>query len=735
MAADNDSVINNIEELLNIFSQYPEGTDIVTALSNKSSKDHTHTVTAKGSVSQPTFSGTQATISTTGTDKSIGVTISSSHPTSGTNYTPQGSIKINSITPAGSITGNADFTATTGATTATVVTPASGSHTHTVTAKGTISSAAPGSGETANYTPAGTISKPGVSTSNTASGTPSATTDVASTSHTHTVSGSVAISEVAVDATHAANYTPAGTVDAPTFAGTAGTVSVTGTTKGSISTTDTASGNTPTYTPKGSVSAPSLTHTATATSTPNTTNQSTSVPTAAHTHTVSGSVAISSAAPTTSNPKNYTPEGTVSKPTFSGTAATITVSGTPTGSVSAPTFTGTEGTVTVTGTTTGSNSAHSHTVTVKNGTKSLISAWSAGSLPSLGNPSTTDVYSITGVGSASKLDVDYDDDTETLTIAYTPSVVPTRSANPIKAITTQGTFSAGTLPSLTYSNADVITATTDSVTVKFNGASMTSTGTFTPAGTVGAPTFTGTKFNSTGSYTPAGSVSQPTFTGTDVYLSGSMSSGTAAKTSNTTSVASTSHTHNYDKATSVSAPTFTGKGSTFTFNGASMTSTGTFTPAGTVSAPTFTGTGAHLVGSMTEGTAAKTASTAATVASSSHTHQYAKATGLSEAPKFTGTGVMLKFAGSSATTGGPSATVNAAAQDHTHSVTTTVDFTKAGFSGTAVTPTGSFTGTPAKFVGLFNSNTISTSGTYTPAGTVSKPTFTGESATTSEASK
>jgi hypothetical protein len=555
---DADEFVSNIRELCEIFEQYPEGESIVNLLSGKSNTAHTHTVTAKGSVSQPTFTGTQATISSTGTDKSITVAITSSHPTSGTNYTPQGSIKINSITPAGSITGSQAFSGTASATTKTAVTPASGSHTHTVTAKGSISAAAPGTNETANYTPAGTISKPSISTSSTNSGTPSATADVASTTHTHSVSGSVSISKGTVSTSTPANYTPEGSVSAPVFTGTEGTVSVSG-----------------------------------------------------------------------------TPKGTVSQPTFTGKAATISVSGTPLGSVE----------------------SHTHTVTLKNATTGSASGWSAGTLPTRTARSVVTDRGTFTKGSAAKLTADYDPDEDRLTVTFTantPSDLGDQTKKDYYEIT-----GVGTLPALTITSNTVAVNSVSSV----------------------APKFTGSKTTFTGSYTPEGTVSQPGFTGSDT--------------------------------------TFTGK----------------FTPAGTNSEPTFTGTPVYLVGSMTNGTAAKTTSTAATVASSSHTHTYAKATGLSAAPTFTGTGVVLKFAGSSATTSGPSATVNAAAQDHTHSVTTTVDFTKAGFSGTAVTPTGSFTGTPAKFVGSFNSNTIATSGTYTPTGTVSKPTFTGSSATTSSANE
>lgn len=91
-------------------------------------------------------------------------------------------------------------------------------------------------------------------------------------------------------------YTPAGTNSAPTFTGTAATISVS-----------------KSYTPAGSVAAPTFTGT-----------KATGL-------TVS---------PASSGTTTYTPAGTVSQPTFSGIAATISVSKsyTPAGTVSTPTI-------------------------------------------------------------------------------------------------------------------------------------------------------------------------------------------------------------------------------------------------------------------------------------------------------------------------------------------------------------------------------------------------------------
>lgn len=84
-------------------------------------------------------------------------------------------------------------------------------------------------------------------------------------------------------------------------------------------------------------------------------------------------------------------------------------------------------------------------------------------------------------------------------------------------------------------------------------------GTYTPTGSVGAPTFTGDAMTSTGSFTPAGSVS--------VAVSGTTTA------SGVVNVAASGDA-TYTPAGTNSAPAFTGD---------SMTSTGTYTPAGTIS--------------------------------------------------------------------------------------------------------------------------------------------------------
>lgn len=248
------------------------------------------------------------------------------------------------------------------------------------------------------------------------------------TGHTHTVTSNVSV------ANHA--YTPAGSVSQPTFTGTEGTVSVTGTPAGSV--TITANKN--------------------ATGT-----------------------------------KNYTPEGSVTKPTFTGTEADITVTGTPSGSV---------------------------TIGTGNGTANYTPAGTISVTPNI-QVNTTTVNSITNVGTLPSLTTTVTD--ENLTISFSQGTLPTKGGN-----------------------------TTVATGIKSQSAS----GSFTGTGVQLTASFAGNTLNSSGTYTPAGDVSKPTFSGTATLISGS-------------------------------------------FSGNSLTSTGKFTPAGTVSKPTFSGTQATLEHNVT----------------------------------------------------------------------------------------------------------------------------------------
>lgn len=204
-----------------------------------------------------------------------------------------------------------------------------------------------------------------------------------------------------------------------------------------------------------------------------------------HTHSVTAAGANSST--------SITPSGTVSQPTFTGTAAshnhtftgtqaTASATYTPAGTVSQPTFTGT---------------AHNHTF--------------SGSSVTSGKPDTTNVttvYSITGLGTlpshtytAPSLKGSVENQCLTLTFdagthTFTTGSLPTREAvslpntNHTHAVTAAGTVGSATA-------GGTVSQPT------FTGTEATISHTFTPAGTI-----------SSTSITPAGTVSKPTFTGT-----------------------------------------------------------------------------------------------------------------------------------------------------------------------------------------------------------------------------
>ena len=136
---------------------------------------------------------------------------------------------------------------------------------------------------------------------------------------------------------------------------------------------------------------------------------------------------------------SYTPSGSVSQPNFVGTKATISADFTPEGKVSAP------------------------DINVTMNTTGIKPFGSAGTLPTCTLPALT----------ASVSD-------ETLVLVWS-----------------EGSFSAGTLPSA--------------------GASVT-VATGVKSATASAPTFTGTEGTASAEYTPQGTVGKPTFTGTNATI-------------------------------------------------------------------------------------------------------------------------------------------------------------------------------------------------------------------------
>ena len=255
---------------------------------------------------------------------------------------------------------------------------------------------------------------------------------------------------------------------------------------------------------------------------------------------------------------SFTPSGTVSQPSFTGTensGVTVSAAGsgdatyTPAGTVSQPTFSGTEVSFSTNFTPSGSVA-----ISTGSGTANYTPAGTV-TQPSFTGTEATLVVSggsgdatYTPAGSVSKPD-----------ITVTPS---TATVNSITAV--------GTLPELTT------TVSNENLSISFSQGTLPTKGSDTSvlsgvtAALASTPSFTGTGSRLTATYTPVGTVSQPSFSGTAVELTGAFT-GTEGTVSGNVTAAGT-----------VSQPTFSGTGARLI--------TAAFTPAGTVSQPTFSGT-------------------------------------------------------------------------------------------------------------------------------------------------
>ena len=224
----------------------------------------------------------------------------------------------------------------------------------------------------------------------------------------------------------------------------------------------------------------------------------------------------------------YTPQGTVSTPTFTGEQALISVTGqttgtveisvgegtanyTPEGTVSKPVFTGSP--MTSTGTFTPSGD-----VTVSNNTNGNYQPTGTVSTPSITvktEGSTTTVNSITSVGTLPTLSTTVEN--ENLTISFSQGTLPVKGDD-VTVKTSDAEYEASQ-PSFTGGK----------VQIGFSGSSGNISVTGTTTGSVSQPIFTGTatelkaeftgdSVTSTGNYTPVGSVSQPIFSGTEATI-------------------------------------------------------------------------------------------------------------------------------------------------------------------------------------------------------------------------
>lgn len=199
---------------------------------------------------------------------------------------------------------------------------------------------------------------------------------------------------------------------------------------------------------------------------------------------------------------DYTPVGT-------NAASSVTLSGGATSKLVTTTIKGVAGTTTL-----------HDTPTLNTTNVGSASNWNAGSLPSLGAPTTKKFGTSLTAGTAVSVDIDgvrcsvktTGDDAETLVFesAAKTTLHDTPTLHTEDAITAQGTFSKGTLPSLTITNTAVgnelvagtatvvATANTSTTTVATGAVSNTGAGatvatSLHTGGTAAAQTFTGTK--------------------------------------------------------------------------------------------------------------------------------------------------------------------------------------------------------------------------------------------------
>ena len=555
---------------------------------------HTHPITSTFANNGSSFSGTEATIKTSGTPKgTITISNSASTSTGASEYQPAGSVS-SSLSDAKTESKTVNLAGTSKSVSVSG-TPAGSVALSIVTTKGT--------GDL-EYTPEGTVSKPtftGTEGDVSVSGTVNAHT------HNHSFTGTEATINVGSALTSVSDHTSDDIAEvlSASFTGTGATISVSGT-------------------PKGSVAAPTFTGEAATSTAPNTTNKSTSVASTSHTHTVTATGDISSTFSGT--------EGTTSSPSATASVSnkdhthTVTITG---GSVTAPVFTGSEVTTGATANTTtvysitGVGSVPSLSASIAN--NCMTFTWSAGSLPSRSSvtvPTSGHTHTVTAAGTNSAPTFTYTSasaakSTSTTTVAGSGH---THTLTPAGSVTSTLTGTPATTSGPTGSTSVASTSHTHNVTAKgsnsaptFTGSSTTFTGsytpagsvaisgvadevvghgtssktlstTYTPAGTVGSKTIAAQTITSTGKFTPTGTVSQPTFSGTKKILHAGFT-GTNGSFSGTYTPEGTVTIPELAVSGTVSS-SFTGTKRYFTatFTGSSTEFSGTYTPAGSVTA-------------------------------------------------------------------------------------------------------------------------------------------------------
>lgn len=374
---------------------------------------------------------------------------------------------------------------------------------------------------------------------------------------------------------------------------------------------------------------------------------------------------------------SYQPAGTITTPTFTGTSATISLSG----QLVDPTV---------------------KITTVSTGIVKLLTSVTVDSQLTLNGTSATINVPITASGTVS---------------------ITTTATNTGFNYQPSGTITQPTFTGTTTSIATQVTPA-GSVAISIgNGATN-----YQPTGSVGAPTFTGTTAtinvpvtasgtvsvtataNNAGNYQPAGSISKPgvTVTPNTTNISGITGVGTLPSFSTTVSNEVLTFSWNSgtlpSMASSISvmtgatasldaAPTFTGTTAsiTATFSGTQVTGSTSYQPAGSNTAPAFTGTSVELKAAFTGTTTTYYASY--------------QPSGIVAQPTFSGEKTLISavFTGTQ--------------------VTGSTDYTPHGKVPISLSSDGVY------LEGSVADYEVKVSGNYTPSGTISAPTFTGTTAT------
>ena len=299
--------------------------------------------------------------------------------------------------------------------------------------------------------------------------------------------------------------------------------------------------------------------------------------------------------------------------------------------------------------------------------------------------------------------------------------------------------------------------------ITWKGASMTSSGKFTPAGSVALATSNKTATVSAATsgdatYTPAGTVTKPTFSGTAATINSSATytpagSVSLTKSNKTTTVApASSGTATYTPGGTVGTPTISVKtaGSTTTIK--NPTSKTVVTDMSVAEPSSTAATGALVYYSVSGETLTFkqiVETTGDSITTSNVTVKNGDAAYQSSQPSWTGTGVRL-------VTGNISTADSASFSGTEATISSSASYTPAGgvsqptFSGTgarlvtsniAVPTSASFTGTEGNVSvsgtttgsissqGTFTGTKVQLSGSTTAAGSVSQPTFTGDEKT------